>query len=162
VLDVVHVTVASPLNDLLRVVHHVPKEDQQPKVNLQDTSQMSHCPVNKLRWTNRSNQQKQESHLKHEAASGVAKDGCGELQPQQDGEARGEQATKVEVLPALGHHSSTREARKSNGSSNKCSHKNAGSTKPTEKLYQWKEESMPVIKVATKITDKLSADSCPR
>jgi hypothetical protein len=162
VLDVVHVTVASPLNDLLRVVHHVPKEDQQPKVNLQDTSQMSHCPVNKLSWTSKSKQKREESHLKHEAASGVAKDGRGKLQPQQDGEARREQTTKVEVLPALGHHSSTREARKRNGSSNKCCHKNAGSTKPTEKLYQWKEESTSVIKVATKITDNLSAYSCPR
>ena len=35
VLDVVHVAVVRPLDDLLRVVHHVPQEDEQPKVNLQ-------------------------------------------------------------------------------------------------------------------------------
>jgi hypothetical protein len=27
--------VVRPLDDLLRVVHHVPQEDEQPKVNLQ-------------------------------------------------------------------------------------------------------------------------------
>jgi hypothetical protein len=37
VLDVVHVAPVRPLDDLLRVVHHVPQEDQQAKVNLQST-----------------------------------------------------------------------------------------------------------------------------
>lgn len=63
--------------------------------------------------------------LKHEAASGVAKDGGGELQPEQDGEARREQPTKVEVLPALGHDGSAREACEGNGSPNKCCHQDA-------------------------------------
>lgn len=34
VLDVVHVATVRPLDDLLCVVHHVPQEDQQPKVDL--------------------------------------------------------------------------------------------------------------------------------
>jgi hypothetical protein len=37
VLDVVHVVVVRPLNDLLRVVHHGPQEDQHAKVNLEGT-----------------------------------------------------------------------------------------------------------------------------
>ena len=37
VLDVVHVATVRPLDDLLCVVHHVPEEDQQAKVNLQST-----------------------------------------------------------------------------------------------------------------------------
>ena len=64
--------------------------------------------------------------LKHEAASGVAKDGGGELQPEQNGEARREQPTKVEVLPALGHDGSAGEAREGNSSPNKCCHQDAG------------------------------------
>lgn len=68
------------------------------------------------------------SHLKHEAAGGVAKDGCGKLQPEQDGEARREQTTKVEVLPTLGNDGSASEAPKCNGSSNKCCYENAGNT----------------------------------
>jgi hypothetical protein len=132
VLDVVHVTVVSHLDDLLRIVHHVPKEDQQAKVNLQHTSQMSHCLVTKLQPGKTDlRQRKHASHLRHEAASGMAKDGCGKLQPEQDGEARREQTTEVEVLPALGHDSSTRETRERNGSSNKSCHKNAGNTKAT-------------------------------
>ena len=34
-LDIVHVAVLRPLDDLLRVVYHVPEEDEQTKVNLQ-------------------------------------------------------------------------------------------------------------------------------
>jgi hypothetical protein len=37
VLDVVHVAVVRPLNDLLRVVHHGPQEDHHTKVHLQGT-----------------------------------------------------------------------------------------------------------------------------
>ena len=65
------------------------------------------------------------SHLKHEAASGVAKDGGGELQPEQDGEPRREQPSQVEVLPALGHHGGAREARERNGSPHKRCHQDA-------------------------------------
>jgi hypothetical protein len=65
------------------------------------------------------------SHLKHEDIGGVAKDGCGELQPDQDWQARREQTTKVHVLPALGYDGGTREAPKRNGSSNKSCHKYA-------------------------------------
>jgi hypothetical protein len=36
-LDVVHVAVVCPLNDLLRAVHHLPQEDQHAEVNLQGT-----------------------------------------------------------------------------------------------------------------------------
>jgi len=65
------------------------------------------------------------SHLKHEGASGVAKDGGGELQPEQDGEPRREQPAQVEVLPALGNHGRAREARERNGSSHKRCHQDA-------------------------------------
>jgi hypothetical protein len=41
VLDVVHVAVVRPLDDLLRVVHHVAQEDEQPKVDLQRQSTSS-------------------------------------------------------------------------------------------------------------------------
>jgi hypothetical protein len=36
VLDVVHVAAVRPLDDLLRVVHHVAQEDEQPEVDLQE------------------------------------------------------------------------------------------------------------------------------
>lgn len=69
------------------------------------------------------------SHLKHEAASGlVAEDGGGELQPEQDGEARREQPAQVEVLPALGHHGRAREARERNGSPHERCHQDAANT----------------------------------
>ena len=136
VLDVVHVTMVRPLDDLLRVVHHVAQEDQQPKVNLQvdkatsskvnyftplPAIKLKHLPMGSLK------QHKLAclTDLKHEAASGVAKDGGGEMQPEQDGEARREQPTKVEVLPALGHDGCAGEAREGNSSPNKCCHQDA-------------------------------------
>lgn len=42
------------------------------------------------------------SYLNHEAGSEEAKDGCGQLQPEQDRQVRGEQNTEVHVLTALG------------------------------------------------------------
>ena len=136
VLDVVHVTMVRPLDDLLRVVHHVAQEDQQPKVNLQvdkaTSSKVNYYTLPAIktpaRWV-RSNSTSLRAcltDLKHEAASGVAKDGGGEMQPEQDGEARREQPTKVEVLPALGHDGSAGEAREGNSSPNKCCHQDAG------------------------------------
>lgn len=104
VLDVVHVAVVRPLDDLLRVVHHVPQEDQQAKVD-----------------------------LKHEAARGVAKDGRGKLQPEQDRQAGGEQATEVQVLPALGDDGGAREAPEGDGGSDKPCHADAGRTIATSK-----------------------------
>lgn len=55
----------------------------------------------------------------------MAKDGGGELQPEQDGEPRREQPAEVEVLPALGHHGRAREACERNGSPHKCCHQDA-------------------------------------
>lgn len=130
-LDVVHVTVVSPLDDLLRVIHHVPQEDQQAKVNLQEKPHMYQCSGKGCVVCCMLGLDKNiapVSHLKHEAAGGVAKDGCGKLQPEQDGEARREQTTKVEVLPTLGNDGSASEAPKCNGSSNKCCYENAGNT----------------------------------
>ena len=76
------------------------------------------------------------SHLKHEAARGVAKDGRGKLQPEQDRQAGGEQATEVQVLPALGDDGGAREAPKGDGGSNKPCHEDAGTTEQQASLCQ--------------------------
>jgi hypothetical protein len=91
-LDVVHVAAVRPLDDLLRVVHHVPQEDQQAKVNLR-----AHKQFHVISHSARTKEVKTAvvsvatvtvlcylSYLKHEDVGGVAKDGCGELQPNQD------------------------------------------------------------------------------
>lgn len=67
----------------------------------------------------------------------MAKDGGGELQPEQDGEPRREQPAEVEVLPALGHHGRAREARERNGSPHKRCHQDA------EKYVHQKQTGKP-------------------
>ena len=53
-----------------------------------------------------------EDYLKGEVV--VAKDGSSKLQPEKNGEGRGEQAAEVQVLPALGDDGGSREASESN------------------------------------------------